>query len=435
MLTGLHVGTVDGAEVVEDRAIEVKEDGAETHCGLNCDRGAGERTEKFAVSRYRDRSKAVLMPAPPEVISARADARADGDTLVVELSGRWGITDPRPSWTSLLGNHRPKIVRITLGAMEGWDSALLLFLLEVRRWCESAGATLDTEALPQNARTLFGQLAAAKVKESVGERGTSFVESVGLKTVHLWQTVGEIANFVGECTISAFHLLRLPRKFRWRDCVSEMQQCGAMALPIVSLISFLVGVTLAYTGAIILRQYGGDIYVADLVGLSMVREMGAMMTAVVLAGRTGAAFAAQLGNMKAGEEVDALSTLGLSPVDFLVMPRILALALMMPLLAMYANCLGIFGGMVVALGLLNIPPSGYWIEMLTIVDLSDVMSGLIKAATFGLIVGLCGCLRGLEAERSAAGVGKAATSAVVTAILLIIIADSVYAVVFNILGL
>jgi phospholipid/cholesterol/gamma-HCH transport system permease protein len=299
----------------------------------------------------------------------------------------------------------------------------------------SAGAKLDTDALPQNARTLFEQLSAVKINEPVEQQGAGFLSNLGSKTVHVWGKVGEISNFIGECTLSAVRLLRLPQKFRWRDCLSEMQQCGAMALPIVSLISFLVGVTLAYTGAIVLRQYGGDIYVADLVGLSMVREMGAMMTAVVLAGRTGAAFAAQIGNMKAGEEVDALSTLGLSPIEFLVMPRILALAVMMPLLAMYANCLGIFGGMIVSLGLLDIPPSGYWIEMLSIVDLSDVMSGLIKAATFGLIVGLCGCLRGLEAERSAAGVGKAATSAVVTAILLIIIADSVYAVVFNILGL
>jgi len=376
------------------------------------------------------------MPPPPDVISAAdAEARLDGDSLIVQLSGRWSIMEPYPSWTHVLGSHRPKAVRVTLGEMESWDSALLLFLLEAQRWCEGAGATLNTEALPQNARTLFSQLTAAKVLEPANQRGKSFLNSVGLKTVHVWGMIGEISYFVGECTLSAVHLLRVPRKFRWRDCLSEMQQCGAMALPIVGLISFLVGVTLAYTGAIILRQYGGDIYVADLVGLSMVREMGAMMTAVVLAGRTGAAFAAQIGNMKAGEEVDALSTLGLSPVDFLVMPRIVALALMMPLLAMYANGLGILGGMTVSLGLLNIPPSGYWTEMLTIVDLSDITAGLIKAATFGLIVGLCGCLRGLQAERSAAGVGKAATSAVVTAILLIIVADSIYAVVFNIVGL
>ena len=244
-----------------------------------------------------------------------------------------------------------------------------------------------------------------------------------------------LANFLGECVLGAIRLAKNPKKFRWGDCLEEMQQCGAMALPIVSLISFLVGVTLAYTGAIVLRQYGGDIYVADLIGLSMVREMGALMTGVVLAGRTGAAFAATLGNMKANEEIDALETLGLSAVDFLVLPRLLALAVMMPLLAMYANALGIVGGMAVSLRVLKIPPTAYWVEMLTIVDMSDILVGTIKAGTFGLIIGLCGCLRGIEADRSAAGVGRAATSAVVTAILLIIVSDAIFAVVFDILKL
>jgi phospholipid/cholesterol/gamma-HCH transport system permease protein len=203
----------------------------------------------------------------------------------------------------------------------------------------------------------------------------------------------------------------------------------------VSLISILVGMTLAYTGALILRQYGGDIYVADLVGITMVREMGALMTGIVLAGRTGAAFAAHIGNMKANEEIDAFQTLGISPLDFLVMPRMIALGLMMPLLSLYANCLGILGGMVVALMILEIPPAAFWVEMLTIVDMSDVMVGVIKATTFGVIIGLAGCLRGLQADRSAAGVGQAATSAVVTAILFIIIADAVYAVAFDMLGI
>jgi phospholipid/cholesterol/gamma-HCH transport system permease protein len=195
-----------------------------------------------------------------------------------------------------------------------------------------------------------------------------------------------------------------------------------------------VGVTLAYTGAIVLRLYGGDIYIADLIGLSMVREMGAVMTAVVLAGRTGAAFAATLGNMRANEEIDALEVVGIPVVQFLVLPRILALAVMMPLLALYANALGMLGGMSVALGLLSIPPAAYWIEMLTIVDLSDIATGTIKAVAFGLIIGLAGCLRGLQAERSAAGVGRAATSAVVTALLFLVVADAIFAVAFNILG-
>jgi phospholipid/cholesterol/gamma-HCH transport system permease protein len=229
-------------------------------------------------------------------------------------------------------------------------------------------------------------------------------------------------------------LIRNPRGFRWRDCLDEMQQCGAMALPIVSLISFLVGLIMAYQAAVQLRQFGADIYVADLVGLSVVREMGPMMAAIILAGRTGAAFAATLANMKANEEIDALETLGISAVRFLVLPRLIALGIMMPLLTLYANGVGILGGMAVGAGVLNIPPTAYWIETQSIVDLSDVNTGLIKAIFFGMLIGLSGCLRGLQAERSAAGVGRAATSAVVTSILLIIVADAVFAVVFNILG-
>jgi phospholipid/cholesterol/gamma-HCH transport system permease protein len=169
--------------------------------------------------------------------------------------------------------------------------------------------------------------------------------------------------------------------------------------------------------------------------LSIVREMGPMMAAIVLAGRTGAAFAATLGNMKTNEEIDALEVLGISPVDFLVLPRLVALAVMMPLLALYADFIGMLGGVVVSAGILQIPPTAYWIETQTIVDLGDIDSGLIKATVFGLLVGLSGCLRGLQSDRSAAGVGKATTSAVVTAILLIIVGDAVFAVLFNFLGI
>ena len=353
----------------------------------------------------------------------------------MELSGRWRVTQPHPSWRSTLGSQTPRRVTMVLKDVESWDSALLLFLVDAARWCRKHEAVFDANGLPDNMQVLLGQLAAAEVKETEAERGAGFVEAVGTATVNLWKAVSAISHFVGECTISAWHLVKRPHKFRWRDCLSEMQQCGAMSLPIVSLISFLVGVTLAYTAAVILRQFGADIWVADLVGLSMAREMAAVMTGVVLAGRTGAAFAAQIGNMKANEEVDALVTLGVSPVDFLVMPRIVALALMMPLLCLYSMALGVVGGMVVAHGILAISPSAFWIEMLTIVDVSDVLVGEIKAATFGLIVGLSGCLRGLQADRSAAGVGRAATSAVVTSILLIVVADAVYAVVFEMLGL
>lgn len=354
---------------------------------------------------------------------------------MVAAGGVWQITERRPAWQDVLAGRSPKVVRLGVAAVEKWDSSLLLFLFEIRQWCRIAGAACDEDALPERIRTLLAQLDVSHETSVPFDRSEGFLMSVGLATQDAWAKSRDILHFVGECVLSSIRLMRSPRKFRWGDCLDEIQQCGAMALPIVSLISFLVGVTLAYTGALVLQQFGGDIWIADLIGLSMVREMGAVMTAVVLAGRTGAAFAATLGNMKANEEIDALETLGVPAVQFLVLPRLLALALMMPLLALYANALGICGGMAVAYGLLSIPPAAYWVEMLTIVDLSDISAGVIKAIAFGLIVGLAGCLRGLQADRSAVGVGRAATSAVVTAILMIVVADALFAVVFNALGI
>ncbi len=368
--------------------------------------------------------------------NAHANATLAGDVLSIELGGDWSITDAaRPGWDAVLAGRSPKRVIVRSGGLGQWDSSLLLFLFELQQWCKITGAYCDIKELPEKVRGLLGQMSASHETVVPFDRSQNFIEGLGEATLDVWAKIKVFAAFIGECVLGAWRLVKRPKRFRWADCIEEMQLCGAMALPIVSLVSFLIGVTLAYTGAIVLRQYGGDIYVADLIGLSMVREMGAMMTGVVLAGRTGAAFAATLGNMKANEEIDALETLGISAVDFLVLPRLLALAIMMPLLAMYANALGIVGGMAVSNGLLSIPPTAYWVETLTIVDLSDLLVGIIKAVTFGLIIGLSGCLRGIEAERSAAGVGRAATSAVVTAILLMIIADAIFAVMFNILGL
>jgi len=267
------------------------------------------------------------------------------------------------------------------------------------------------------------------------DHSTGLLVEVGQTTRAAMSQGRDFLQFIGECWIATRRLVTGQAGFRWIDCLGEMQKCGAMALPIVSLISFLVGVTLAYSGAIVLKRFGADIWVADLIGVAMTREMGAMMVGVVLAGRTGASFAAEIGSMKVNQEIDALKILGISPVRFLVLPRILALGLMMPLLALYANCLGILGGMAIAYVSLDIPPTAYWVEMLTIVDLPDVTVGVIKSVVFGLIVGLSGCRRGLQAENNAAGVGRAATSAVVTAILFIIVADAVFAVIFHALGL
>lgn len=374
----------------------------------------------------------------PDPITPQPETRVrlstEGERLLVELRGAWRITEARPSWPALVAGADPTGVKLIWGELADWDSALLLFVYEVRQWCREKGAQCDLSALPDALQNLLRQLEVVSETRTTTDRSRDFLSMVGFAAQDVWGKTKEIATFVGECVISAGGLIKRPRKFRWRDCLDEMQQCGAMALPIVSLISLLVGIIMAYQSAILMRQFGADIYVADAVGLAMVREMGAMMTAIILAGRTGAAFAATLGNMKAGEEIDALQTLGIRPVDFLVMPRLVALGVMMPLLALYANGLGILGGMVVSLGVLDIPPTAYWVETQTAIDMSDIATGLIKASVFGVLVGLAGCHRGLRADRSASGVGRAATSAVVMGLLLIIVSDAVFAVIFNVLG-
>lgn len=367
---------------------------------------------------------------------ARAEAAMVQDTLVVRLGGDWEITHPHPLWSETLGRNRPAAVRIENAGLGTWDSSLALYLRAAQSWSEAHSAEFHMVDLPAGVNRLMSILAQKRPAPALPHAGLpGLVAALGQFTLHLWTETKDLANLVGECAYSVGRFFRGRAQFRWSDCFIEMQHCGVMALPIVGLISFLVGVTLAYTGAIVVRQYGGDIWLADMVGLAMTREMGPIMAAVVLAGRTGAAYAAYIGNMKANEEVDALATLGVSPVDFLIMPRIAALCLMMPLLALYSDVMGILGGMLIAyLPPLNIAPSLFFAEMQTIVDLSDINTGLIKAATFGVLIAVAGCWRGLQADRSAAGVGLAATSAVVTSVLLIVVGNAVYAVVFDILN-
>ena len=375
------------------------------------------------------------MPPSTTHQSARATASSAGEWLEVSVEGIWRVTQKRPTWPDVVRTHSFSKLRLRADKVEAWDTSLLLFLSSAETDAKARGAECDLSPLPEQIRLLLVQLDATHEHPPVKDRTQGFLVHVGLATDQCWQALRSIVTFVGECVIGLIRAVRRPAKFRWKDCIDQMQQCGAMALPIASLIAFLVGLTFAYQAAVTLRQFGADIWVADLVGVLMVREMGPMMVAVILAGRTGAAFAATLANMKTNEEIDALEVLGIPAVDFLVLPRLIALAIMMPLLVLYADCVGILGGMLVAAGVLQIPPSAYWVETQSIIDVTDVTSGLIKATVFGILIGLSGCLRGLQADRSAEGVGRAATSAVVTAILFMILADAVFAVVFNIFGI
>jgi phospholipid/cholesterol/gamma-HCH transport system permease protein len=242
-------------------------------------------------------------------------------------------------------------------------------------------------------------------------------------------------EFIGASTMAMVRFFLGKAQFRRSDLGLIIQDCGAQALPIVSLISLLVGLILAFVGAVQLKLFGAQIYVADMVGIAMVREMGAMMTGIIMAGRTGAAFAAQLGTMQVNEEIDALTTMGISPMEFLVLPRMLALILMMPLLCLYANLMGMLGGVIVGIGMLDIAPMQYFVETRASVNLANINIGLFKSVVYGVLIALAGCLRGMQCGRSAQAVGDAATSAVVTSIVFIIVSDGLMAVICNALGI
>jgi len=381
-------------------------------------------------------------PPSPEVSSdlkaptAKLDAGATANDCVVKVGGDWRLSEGVPSWNSVFGSNAAASVRVVPDDLGKWDTSLLLFLVHVRAWCLESKHDFNVESLPDNLQALLRQIAKVDAPKPAVKPAAQSKLALAQALAKKWAgLVTENISFIGECTLGLISIIKNPRRFRWMDCVVEMQHCWSSSLPIVSLVSFLVGVILAFQAAIQLQQYGAAVFVADLVGLSVVREMGPMMAAVIMAGGIGAAFAAQLGNMKVDEEIDALETLGLSTVNFLALPRLLAITLMMPILALYANVLGILGGMFVSATMLNIPVTAYWIETQNRVGFSDVTSGLIKSVFFGLFIGLAGCLRGMKCERSAAGVGIATTSAVVTGILLIVIGDAVFALIFNVLGI
>jgi phospholipid/cholesterol/gamma-HCH transport system permease protein len=318
----------------------------------------------------------------------------------------------------------------------GWDSGLLVFVLNVRKICAGKEIDMDVGGLPTGVRKLIDLAAAVPERKGArrGEERESLLEQVGKGWLDVVRSGGDIVEFLGEAVVSFGRLLAGKARFRRADFVVVIQECGAQALPIVSLISILVGLILAFVGAVQLEQFGAQIFVANLVGIATAREMGAMMTGIIMAGRTGAAFAAQLGTMQVNEEIDALKTLGFSPMDFLVLPRMMALIVMMPLLTLYACLLGILGGMIVGVGMLDLTLTQYIHQTQSALGLNDFAYGLVKSSVFGVLIAISGCLRGIQCGRSASAVGDAATSAVVMAIILIIVTDGLFAVVSNVVG-
>ena len=376
-------------------------------------------------------------PAPGEL---RCERQAD-DTLVVHLGGHWTIRAGAPVVAEVYQqlDASPPVRRLAFEAqaLTAWDTRLLTFLRQVLEASTHRQIVVDQHGLPDGIRRLLALAAAVPEREGARRGGArlSWLAGIGTEVLAAWQGAGAMLGFIGEAVLAGLRLVTGQARFRRLDLGLFVQESGVQALGIVSLISFLIGLILAFMGAVQLRQFGAQIFVADLVGLGMTREMGCVMTGIIMAGRTGAAFAAQLGTMQVNEEIDALQTMGIPPMEFLVLPRMLALMLMLPLLCVYADLLGMVAGLLIGTGLLDLSLVEYINETRKAVHLVDVGLGLGKSVIFGALVALAGCLRGMQCGRSASAVGAAATSAVVTGIVWIIASDGLFAVLTERLGL
>lgn len=359
-----------------------------------------------------------------------------GSTLHVRCAGPWSWADPLPAqpgaplWSGT--------TQLVMEAPEVSDSegVLLAWLITLCRSASAAGIRIDDKGLTDGLRKLLAlALAVPPRTDHPTDNTPGFFTALGQVAQSIWRDLPRVAGFTGELAQAFWRMLTGRARFRRRDLFWLIEACGPRALPIASLISFLVGTILAYMGAVQLAQFGAQIYIADLVAIGMVREIGALMTGVILAGRTGAAYAAQIGTMQVNEEIDAFRTLGLSPIEYLVLPRMLSLVLMVPLLTLYAGVVGIIAGMLIATLVFGVGVREYINETITALTWTHILIGMFKGTVYGALVAFAGCLRGMECGRSAQAVGEATTSAVVTSILLITVSASLLTVIFQRIGI
>lgn len=363
------------------------------------------------------------------------------DTLAVTLTGDWlldaSLPGIGPVIEHLQATPAPAAVAFDTSDLGDWDTGLVARLVSIRHSAEANSVPIDDSGLPEGVRQLI--VLAFSVREREGARRKArdpgLLEGIGEKTLRVVSRSRDLLAFVGDLMLSFGRLFRGKATYLRSDLVQYIQEAGVEALPIVSLISFLIGMIFAFVGVMQLENFGAGIYTADLVAVAMVREMAPIMTAIIMAGRTGAAYAAQIGTMKVNEEVDALTTLGMDPVDFLVTPRVIALIVMLPLLTLYGSLMGILGGTFVGLSMLNVSLVQYVTQTVNSVGLDSLLGGLFKSIVYGSLVAIAGCQQGLACGSSAMAVGESTTRAVVMGIVLIVVSASVLTVIYINLGI
>ncbi len=369
-------------------------------------------------------------------IEATARLSVLDGVAVMSISGDWLLSKPRTPATRIEKSLTAGLAKLTFDtkSLGAYDSALVCMLFKIYQTCQQMGIVFDDNSLPEGPRELL-RLAVAVPEANAAKKisgKSNILGKGGIRALDVLGAFEDQSRFIGEISIASIKAAFGRARYRLVDLLTIIQKTGPEALPIVALISFLVGLILAFVGAIQLAKYGSEIFVADLVGIAMVREMGAIMVGIVMSGRTGASFAAELGSMKVNEEISAFRTFGISPIEYLVFPRIIALVMMFPLLTIFANVIGMLGGMVIGVGMFDISYEQYANRTLAALDLIQISTGVGKSFIFGIIVACIGCKMGLQCEKSSAGVGQATTSSVVQSITWIIVADAIFAVIFTI---
>lgn len=376
----------------------------------------------------------------------------------ISLAGEWGLrTGHYPDSDVVCDRLRKKAHLVTkvecIGTeIRSWDALLVAFLYQLRECCASIDRECVWQEMPEGVEPMLQGLAAQQTAATVETHATEDESLTAWQRrkkrwmlawdalLERWGKIGfacksaseRVLDYIGELMLSLKRWVRQEAYFRQEDFVQALAACGPQALPIVTLISFLVGMTLAFVGLMQLKEFGADIFVANMVVIAMAREMGAMMTAIIMAGRTASSYAARLGTMVVNQEVDALETTGIKPMDFLVLPRVLALVVMMPWLTIYSIAVGIAGGALIAITMRDLTVVGYWNQTIEAANAHDFYAGFIKSAVFGVVVAMAGCYHGLRCGRSSEAVGQVTTAAVVSSIVYIIFWDSLLTVVYDI---
>ncbi|MEO8565185.1 MAG: MlaE family lipid ABC transporter permease subunit [Betaproteobacteria bacterium] len=372
----------------------------------------------------------------PAAALAVADA---GDRRELRFSGRLDAYSIAAVWhdaLAALAAAPERAIVIDASGVDYCDGAGVALLIDLLRQPRAADAPTSIAGLRPEFQALLDQFDPAAMQVPVESHVTriNVIAEIGRAAAITGRDIRDQVAFIGETATALWYAAKNPARVRWKDVWYTCEQVGVNALPIVALISFLLGIILAFQAAVPMRQFGAELFVADLVGLSILRELGPLMTAILLAGRSGAAFAAEIGTMKVNEELNALTTMGLDPVRFLVVTRILAALLMMPLLTLFADLIGILGGALTMITF-NIPIVSFLHEVDSLVDVKDLLAGLAKAPVFAVLIAGVGCLRGLQTQTGASAVGISATRAVVSSIVLLVVVDGIYAFVYYLLDI